>query len=253
VERYQESDGEGQSWFSGTYDSCMYDELRDLSLSQVRQHLHLAPSPRPCSRFAQIGCTTPWLPDKSDICEEGEERRKAALALYRDNERNQLSLCAPPCLFSNTYFGPPATGEREEGEKDAGLAIFYFKRDIKVHLKGFQFTQNARTKVHDGILFVFPALHAGRNRRQRGPADGHFPGQAGRRRELRRGPLQGVLQTKGQPRVAGWRGEHFVPSLNANKKWRSLFIRDLKCLRSFLPSVEQRGRERGRKWGSWKG
>ena len=72
-----------------TYDVCINTELARLMNKEV-------------------GCTVPWLTDKTNICVE-EENRKAAFSLYQDNRRNQQSICKNPCSFSNMYFGPPVS------------------------------------------------------------------------------------------------------------------------------------------------
>ena len=51
------------------FDSCMYSNLQRLMLEEV-------------------GCTVPWIPDKSQICTE-ESKRKKAFDVYQQNRRNQ--------------------------------------------------------------------------------------------------------------------------------------------------------------------
>ena len=66
-------DGACADHFGGsedTFDGCMYDQLRRIGLEEV-------------------GCTVPWLPDKSSICQE-EQDRKRAFKLYQKNRRNQV-------------------------------------------------------------------------------------------------------------------------------------------------------------------
>ena len=51
------------------FDNCMYSNLQSLMLEEV-------------------GCTVPWIPDKSRICTE-ETKRKKAFDIYQANRRNQ--------------------------------------------------------------------------------------------------------------------------------------------------------------------
>ena len=91
------------------FDGCIYSRLRDLMIDS-------------------IGCTVPWLPDKSEIC---NERPKSAVAfdIYQKNRRNQRDICPVGCLFTNMYFGPPVTGRLEF--EDRAWGVFYFRRDVK--------------------------------------------------------------------------------------------------------------------------
>lgn len=102
------------------YDTCIYQTLTDLMLDQV-------------------GCTVPWLPDKSKICVL-EEARKNVTVIYQANRRNQQNICPNSCLFTNMYFGPPVTGLANEEESDIGRAIFYFRRDIKTTTEYFLYS-----------------------------------------------------------------------------------------------------------------
>ncbi|TRY74726.1 hypothetical protein TCAL_14549 [Tigriopus californicus] len=102
------------------YDTCIYQTLRDLML-------------------AQVGCTVPWLPDKSKICIV-EEDRKNVTVIYQANRRNQKNICPNSCLFTNMYFGPPVTGMANEEESNIGRAIFYFRRDIKTTTEYFLYS-----------------------------------------------------------------------------------------------------------------
>ena len=54
------------------FDSCIYTNLQRLMLEEV-------------------GCTVPWIPDKSQICTE-ESKRKKAFDVYQQNRRNQKVL-----------------------------------------------------------------------------------------------------------------------------------------------------------------
>ncbi len=56
----------------GTFDDCMYSQLHRLQLEGV-------------------GCTVPWLLNKSNICVEEADREEAYL-LYDQNRRNQVRL-----------------------------------------------------------------------------------------------------------------------------------------------------------------
>ena len=95
----------------GGFDGCMYTKMHGLMMESV-------------------GCTVPWLPNKSNICRQ-ESKRKAAFDVYQQNRRNQKDICPNSCLFTNMYFGPPVTGLNGNDRKDYGWAVFYFRRDIK--------------------------------------------------------------------------------------------------------------------------
>ena len=96
---------------SKDFDNCMYDNLKRLMIESV-------------------GCTVPWLPDKSSICTD-ESKRKKAFEVYQANRRNQKDICPNSCLFTNMYFGPPVTGNNAVEYSDKARGIFYFRRDIK--------------------------------------------------------------------------------------------------------------------------
>ena len=87
----------------------------------------------------QVGCTVPWLPDKSSICTE-EGKRKAAFEIYQQNRRNQKDICPNSCLFTNMYFGPPVTGKNNKAKEDVAWGVFYFRRDIKVTKEYFLYS-----------------------------------------------------------------------------------------------------------------
>ena len=78
----------------------------------------------------EVGCTVPWLPDKSNICQDHEKSKKA-FDIYQKNRRNQQDICPNSCLFTNMYFGPPVTGIRAPDLANFGWGVFYFRRDIK--------------------------------------------------------------------------------------------------------------------------
>ena len=101
--------GEDGSCVTGgpDYDSCLFAQLRQLSLDSV-------------------GCTTPWIPDKSNICKDAEKRTEA-FDVYQKNRRKQNYICPNSCLFSNLYFSPPVTGENNVEKSHLGEAILYFR------------------------------------------------------------------------------------------------------------------------------
>jgi len=68
----------------------------------------------------EVGCTVPWLPDKSKICTD-YEKSKIAFDIYQKNRRNQFDICPNECIFTNMYFGPPVTGDRDENFKYVSL------------------------------------------------------------------------------------------------------------------------------------
>ena len=103
-----------------TFDECMYKTMQKLMLEQV-------------------GCTVPWIPDKSNICVE-EGKRKAAFEVYQQNRRNQKDICPNSCLFTNMYFGPPVTGQNNEERSKFAWGVFYFRRDIKVTTEYFLYS-----------------------------------------------------------------------------------------------------------------
>ena len=84
------TDGYGPTG-TDTYDGCINNKLAGLMNTKV-------------------GCTVPWLRNKSNICEE-KDKRVASFGIYQDNRRNQQSICKNPCTFSNMYFGPPVGPE----------------------------------------------------------------------------------------------------------------------------------------------
>ncbi len=53
-----------------SFDGCMYSQLGKMGRER-------------------LGCTVPWLPDKSNICTE-EAKRVQAFELYQNNRRNQV-------------------------------------------------------------------------------------------------------------------------------------------------------------------
>ncbi len=53
-----------------SFDGCMYAKLNQLQTEQ-------------------IGCTVPWLLNRSNICTE-KEKRKTSFSLYQSNRRNQV-------------------------------------------------------------------------------------------------------------------------------------------------------------------
>ena len=91
----------------GSYDNCVYQQLTSRMLKE-------------------IGCTVPWVPDKSQICTEPVQAVKA-LEFYHKNRRNQEDICKNSCQFTNVYLGPAV----EEIERRKTRAVFYFRRDIK--------------------------------------------------------------------------------------------------------------------------
>ena len=95
-----------------SFDDCMYSKLRDLML-------------------AKIGCTVPWIPDKSKICTD-PTKSKIAFEVYQQNRRNQKNICPNSCLFTNMYFGPPVTGSNNAEKSELAWGVFYFRRDVKV-------------------------------------------------------------------------------------------------------------------------
>ena len=95
----------------GDFDSCMYTKLHKMMMDEV-------------------GCTVPWMPDKSNICVQ-EDKRKAAFEVYQQNRRNQKDICPNSCLFTNMYFGPPVTGDNGADRLQYAWGVFYFRRDIK--------------------------------------------------------------------------------------------------------------------------
>lgn len=111
-------DEESNKYFN--FDDCMYNEMKKIMLEQV-------------------GCTVPWIPDKSNICIE-EDERKAAFEVYQQNRRNQRDICPNGCLSTNMYFGPPVTGINNEDRADIAWGVFYFRRDIKVSTEYFLYS-----------------------------------------------------------------------------------------------------------------
>jgi hypothetical protein len=96
---------------SKDFDDCMYTKMYQLMMDEV-------------------GCTVPWLHNKSNICVELTQR-KQAFEVYQKNRRNQQDICPKSCLFTNMYFGPPVTGIQGPEKSKIGYGVFYFRRDIK--------------------------------------------------------------------------------------------------------------------------
>ncbi len=94
------------------FDSCMFDTMSDMMMKEV-------------------GCTVPWVDNPDNICKDFEKSKKA-FEVYQEHRRNQQDICPNSCLFTNMYFGPPATGNRSLDKANTGQAIFYFRRDIKI-------------------------------------------------------------------------------------------------------------------------
>ena len=69
------------------YDTCMYEKLHDLSMHE-------------------IGCTTPWSLNQSNICTNKEDSKKA-YKLYTSNRRNQNLICPFSCNFTDVILSPP--------------------------------------------------------------------------------------------------------------------------------------------------
>jgi hypothetical protein len=96
---------------SKDFDDCMYTKMHKLMIDEV-------------------GCTVPWLPDKSKICVQPTKRTQA-FDVYQKNRRNQQDICPNSCLFTNMYFGPPVTGINGPERSELAWGVFYFRRDIK--------------------------------------------------------------------------------------------------------------------------
>ena len=90
-----------------SYDDCIYENLSSKMMSE-------------------IGCTVPWQPNKSKICENPIKALKVR-DLYEENRRNQKDICLDSCQLTNVYLGPAV----EELNKATTKANFYFRRDIK--------------------------------------------------------------------------------------------------------------------------
>ena len=91
------------------YDGCIYSKLKTLMNDGV-------------------GCTVPWLLDKSNICDD-DARATLAFDIYQKNRRNQKDICETTCHFTNMYFSPMVTGDHSTPDRSWG--VFYFRRDIK--------------------------------------------------------------------------------------------------------------------------
>lgn len=99
--------------------------------------------------MTEVGCTVPFLQNKSNICKGYEYsftcfkdlqyifplhvdpwKSKLAFQIYQDNRRNNHNICPRNCLSTNVYLGAPVTGEYVESE--VAWLVLYFRRDIKV-------------------------------------------------------------------------------------------------------------------------
>ncbi len=101
------------------FDGCMYSKMEEIMLSKV-------------------GCTVPWLLDKSKICKD-LDKAKMAYKLYHQNRRNQEGLCPNSCLFTNMYFGPPVYIPNDPDQLQVAKAQLFFPRDIKVTEEYFRY------------------------------------------------------------------------------------------------------------------
>ncbi len=90
------------------YDHCMYEKMFDLMVDKV-------------------GCTVPWLHDKSRICADSNSAQKA-LKMYHENRRNQLNICLRSCIFTDVNLGPPV---KESGNSGESKIVLYFRKDVK--------------------------------------------------------------------------------------------------------------------------
>ena len=126
-----------------TFDGCMYSKLNELMVNA-------------------IGCTVPWLPDKSRICTD-KARSEVAFDIYQKNRRNQQDVCPVSCLFTNMYFGPPVTGKLEYDDRAWG--VFYFRREIKTTNEYFLYSilsMAAEIGAYVGLLLGASLVNMGR-------------------------------------------------------------------------------------------
>ena len=91
----------------GSYDNCIYQQMSKKMLEE-------------------IGCTVPWLPNRSKICIDVNHASQAR-DFYHKNRRNQEDICKDSCQLTNVYLGPIV----EEVQSSYTRAIFYLRRDIK--------------------------------------------------------------------------------------------------------------------------
>ena len=89
--------------------------------------------------YDEVNCAVPWMPNKDKVC-KAENDRKTAFDIYQKNRRNQNDICPNSCLFTNMYFGPPVTGFNNAEDSEVGIAIFYFRRDIKTTTEYFLYS-----------------------------------------------------------------------------------------------------------------
>ena len=102
----------------GDFDTCLFDRMTKIMNKEV-------------------GCTVPWVQDKSNICKNQEDADKAFYQ-YQKHRRNQKDICPRPCHFTNMYFSPQVTGDT--GVPDRAEAYFYFRRDIKTTREYFLYS-----------------------------------------------------------------------------------------------------------------
>ena len=91
------------------YDGCIYSNLKRLMNEGV-------------------GCTVPWLHDKTNICND-DAKAPLAFDIYQKNRRNQMDICPTTCQFTNMYFSPMVTGDHDFAERS--WLVLYFRGDIK--------------------------------------------------------------------------------------------------------------------------
>ena len=116
------------TYLEGTYDNCIYQKLNNKMLQE-------------------IGCTVPWQPNKSSICQD-HSKAQLAREMYQKNRRNQEDICPDSCKLTNVYLGPAV----EELLQTDTRANFYFRRDIKLSTEYILYQELSLLAESGGIV-----------------------------------------------------------------------------------------------------
>ena len=93
------------------FDDCIYQRLYEISMEKV-------------------GCTVPWMKNKSNICTIKSKCHKA-IKIYDLHKYNRKNICPKPCSFTNLYFSPTYQDDNWKGDSVASLTL-YFDGDIRI-------------------------------------------------------------------------------------------------------------------------
>ena len=77
--------------------------------------------------FEMFGCTSPFGPNKDNICKDDEKGSKV-MELYKETMKNNVDECNNPCWFSSTK----TTKTDEYSRYGVGDVVIYVKENIEV-------------------------------------------------------------------------------------------------------------------------